>query len=296
MPPKRKVPKDKEHALACKKSGGAKSRLTNFKSYCKDTGYMGIMCLKPTWTRGKPRAFKSRNWTGPVLVPKENGKIGEGDQEMIEFVNLQSDTDEEGGAHGDFNHHYYGSPRTRRPLGDLIKKKNKRGGKNKSLPPRRCHACGEVFMEEERTKWISCGGPGEKQKGCLWMAHIRCWCLQVPKNQLSDFCDRIVRCTVCQDIEEDMDVENSGNEGEGEIEEGELDDSDRDEQGEETDSDEEGKEKKKPSSKSPRPGPSRTNKFQFGSSNKKSSRVNRGLQRSNSQRNGGYSSSEEFAG
>jgi len=279
---KKKDAIDPSHAKACKRSKGAKLKLKSFKEFCSDTGYMGVLCLKETWTRGKPRAFISKNWKGPIMVPMKRGDIGEGLDELVDFMeNLELESDDDGA--GDHNQYYQesqvGSPRTRRPQGGLHKK-----GKKKAPPSRRCHACGEVYIEELKAKWITCGGPGAKHKGCLWAAHLKCWNLQVPKQNLRDFCERIVRCKVCQEIEDDDDYEIPERRELAEEESSE----DEEEAGK-------GEGEQDSSLRSPTPGTSGSRKkLALRRHDKKNTQVGRGLQKSNSQRKRNCSSDDDF--
>merc|ERR1719186_222577 len=117
--------------------------MKHFMTYCKKSGYMVLLVLKPTWPRGKPRAMKSNNFTGPILVPK-NGEEGTGlnqlkELELAESSNNSGSDAEIDQGYGDVR----GSPRCSRPLGKAHKRK--KGKKKEEII--RCHACGEVYDE-----------------------------------------------------------------------------------------------------------------------------------------------------
>jgi len=202
------------HRLSCKRSNTADQKLTNMDKYCKSTGYMGLLCLKPTWTRGVARAYKSDNWAGPVLVPKV-GWEGKGDKELIAIDDYYLDIDKENvppGANGNRNN-APGSPRGSRTVGMPASKKvkgskSKKSKSKKKVVPVRCYCCGEVKEDDDQSMWIFCGGKGKKGKGCQsFNAHCKCWHVKVSTAELKAFCRKFIRCHDCMDLEAEAELE-----------------------------------------------------------------------------------------
>lgn len=192
-----------KHSLSVKRSQGAKRKINNIKKYCKSTGYMGLLVLKPTWPRGKPRAMKTENFKGQILVPKrglDGVGVGMAELESLNTVqeNMESDS-ESVGQSGDV----MGSPRSGRPMGKPPKKI--KGKRHKQKEPVRCHACGEVYdeqSEEDGVLWIFCGGPGPRGKGCrAFAAHATCWNVAGGEKVVELISRRYIRCKDCQEIE-----------------------------------------------------------------------------------------------
>jgi len=198
------------HLLSVKRSQGAERKFERFDKYSEETGYMGYMVLKPTWPRGKPRAIKTKNWQGPLIVPKE-GRVGIGSTNLVPVTDFEIDIFADGpSSRGDV----IGSPRTYRPLAAQATKK----GKKKSNPER-CHACGKVFNKDDDTLWIRCGGQGPKGKGCnTFAAHASCWNIRITsKTELKVLCRKFIRCSSCQELENDEESSSSESESDGEV-------------------------------------------------------------------------------
>jgi len=191
-----------KHSLSVFRSQGASRKMKYLMKYCKESGYSVLLVLKPTWPRGKPRALKSYNFTGPILVPK-NGEEGTGLKQLKE-LELAESSESEGEVdqgYGDVR----GSPRSSRPLGKEHKKKGKRAKKEEII---RCHACGEVYNEkqskEDEIMWVYCGGDGPRGKGCTsFYAHATCWNISGGRKAVNKMSKFYIRCKDCQAREDE---------------------------------------------------------------------------------------------